>query len=206
MALLLAIIGLGKEPADLLDEHGDRVVGQLLAKLDDLGDDRRAPTAGVEISGKPGRRDIALPDHLVPAPGMDAALQAGIDIEGANEGAPFHHRDHCWRRVRPEPIVANGTASVRLRDPPSANRRGSEAAQGKSRRSNAASARRRAMARAASPIRSMVSGVGSTTLRSRMVVMIALAIEDPLSVVAAVSIADIKAARRSGAAAVLISR
>ena len=66
----------------------------------------------------------------------------------------------------------------------------------------AASARRRAITRPAKPIRSIVSGAGSNTFRSRSVVTIAWAIEWPLSVAVAVSTADSKAARRSCAVAV----
>ena len=74
MALLLAVIRLRKQPADQLDEHGDCGVGELLPKLDDLRDDRRAPPTGVEVGGKPCRCHIALPDHLLPATGVDAGL------------------------------------------------------------------------------------------------------------------------------------
>lgn len=68
-SLLLSIVGLREQLAHQLDEHRHRIVRELLAKLDDLSHDQSVATAGVEVVGKPGRRCVALPDHLVPPSG-----------------------------------------------------------------------------------------------------------------------------------------
>ncbi|NRQ18459.1 hypothetical protein BHMPCIPO_05722 [Ensifer sesbaniae] len=89
VALFFAVVGLRKEPADQLDEHRHRIIGEPRAKLDDLRDDRRMPSIGIEVAGEPRRRDIALPDHLIPASGRNAGPQARIDGEGAQERDPL---------------------------------------------------------------------------------------------------------------------
>ncbi|MNI36072.1 hypothetical protein D3C73_901120 [compost metagenome] len=69
LPLLLPIVGLREQLAHQLDEHRHSIVRELLAKLDDLSHDQSVATAGVEVVGKPGRRCVALPDHLVPPSG-----------------------------------------------------------------------------------------------------------------------------------------
>lgn len=93
MSLFLPAVGLGEQPADHLDEHRDRIVGELLAELGDLRNDQRVPAAGIEVVGEPGGSSIALSDHLIPPPGRNARLQTGIDAECSQEGNPISQPD-----------------------------------------------------------------------------------------------------------------
>lgn len=74
VALLLLVVGLRVQPAHQLDKHHHHIVGELLAELDDLHHDRRAPTAGAVVFGKPGRRSITFANHLLPSPNRNASL------------------------------------------------------------------------------------------------------------------------------------
>lgn len=74
VTLLFLVVGLREQSPHQLDEHHHRIVGQLLAELDDLRDDRCTPTAGAEVSGEPRRRRIALANYLIPSPGGNAGL------------------------------------------------------------------------------------------------------------------------------------
>jgi len=83
MTLLFPIVGLGEQPAHQLDEHHYRIVSELLTELDDLRDDCRTPSAGIDVAGEPGRRGVSLPHHLVPPSRRDSSLQTGVDLERA---------------------------------------------------------------------------------------------------------------------------
>lgn len=63
-----------EQPTHQLDEYHHRIVGDLLAELDDLRRSRRAPTAGIEVASESGWRSIALANHPVPSPRRNAGL------------------------------------------------------------------------------------------------------------------------------------
>ncbi len=99
MALLFAVVDLGEQPAHEFDKHHHRIVGEFLAKLDDLRDDRRTPAAGIEVAGQPCRSGVTLADHLIPPPGRDTGLQTGIDPKHPQECDSFgqaHQVSRAW--------------------------------------------------------------------------------------------------------------
>jgi len=98
--LLLAVIGLREQPSHQLDEHRDRIIGELLSKLYDLCNDQGVPATCVEVVGQPCRSCVALTDHLIPPSRRYARLHFRIDPQPTQKPDPFGQSDQVRRARR----------------------------------------------------------------------------------------------------------
>lgn len=87
-----------------LAEHRHGIIGELLAELNNLRHDQGAPATGVEVIGQPGRRGVAVTNHLVPPSRGNTQLQTRVDLKRPQECNPFN---------QPDQVLSRGQTDVR---------------------------------------------------------------------------------------------